>query len=132
MSSILAPLYRLLQRDKKWSWGKEQQKPFDEVKRLLTSESLLVHYDPSKELLLACDASPYGLGAVLTHHRPNGQEQPVAYASRSLGAAEKNYIFTVGKRGSDYHFRYKKIPSVPIRPMLLYSFRPQTTPAHLQ
>ena len=88
VSSVLAPLYRLVQKDKKWSWGKEQQKSFDEVKRLLTSESLLVHYDPSKE---ACDASQYGLGAVLSHHGPNGQEQPVAYASRSLGAAEKNY-----------------------------------------
>lgn len=91
VSDVLAPLYRLLQKDKKWSWGKEQQKSFDEVKRLLTSECLLVHYDPSKELILACDASPYGLGAVLSHRGPNGEEQPIAYASRSLGAAEKNY-----------------------------------------
>ena len=72
VSSVLAPLYRLLQKDKKWSWGKEQQKSFEEVKRLLTSEWLLVHYDPSKELVLACDASPYGLGAVLSHKGPNG------------------------------------------------------------
>ena len=91
MSSVLAPLYSLLQKDKKWSWGKEQQKSFDDVKRLLTSECLLVHYDPSKELILACDASPYGLGAVLSHRESNGQEQPIAYTSRSLGAAEERY-----------------------------------------
>ena len=91
VSSVLAPLYSSLQKDKKWCWCKEQHKSFDDVKRLLTSECLLVHYDPSKELILACDASPYGLGAVLSHRESNGQEQPIAYASRSLGAAEKKY-----------------------------------------
>ena len=91
------------------------------MKRLLTSESLLVHYDPSKELILACDASPYELSAVLSHHGPNGQEQPVAYASRSLGAAEKNYS-QLEKEGLAIIFGIKNIPSVPIRPTLLYSF----------
>ena len=91
VSSVLAPLYSLLQKDKKWSWGKEQQKSFDDEKRLLTSECLLVHYEPSKELILACDGSPYGLGAVLSHQESKGQEQPIAYALRSLGAAEQKY-----------------------------------------
>ena len=91
VSSVLAPFYSLLQKDKKWSWGKEQQKSFDDVKWLLTSECLLVHYDPSEELILACDTSPYGLGAVLSHRESNGREQPIAYTSRSLGAAKKKY-----------------------------------------
>ena len=37
------------------------------------------------------DASPKGVGACLTHVMPNGAEQPVAYASRSLWEAEQNY-----------------------------------------
>lgn len=50
----------------------------------------LAHYDPSKELVLACATSPYGVGAVLSH-RDNGVENPLAFASRTLTAAERNY-----------------------------------------
>lgn len=91
LSSKLAPLYRLLQKDVKWTWGTEQDKAFEAAKRALQDDSLLVHYDESKPLILACDASQYGLGAVLSHVMEDGQERPVAYASRTLTSAEKNY-----------------------------------------
>ena len=107
LSNVLAPLYRLLQKETKWSWGDEQQRAFQEVKKLLTSECLLVHFDPDKELILACDASPYGVGAVLSHRGEDGREQPVAFASRSLAAAEKKYS-QLEKEGLAIVFGVKK------------------------
>ena len=57
---------------------------------MLTSSALLAHYDPSQPLVLLCDASQYGVGAVLSQVC-NGDEKPVAYASRALKTAECNY-----------------------------------------
>ena len=61
------------------------------AKDLLQSDTLLVHFDQDKLLLLACDASPYGVGPVLSHQMPDGSERPIAFASRSLSSADRNY-----------------------------------------
>ena len=52
---------------------------------------MLAHYDPNELLILAADASAYGVGAVISHHFPDGTEQPIAYASRTLSDSERNY-----------------------------------------
>ena len=57
---------------------------------MLTSDAVLVHYDSTKPIKLACDASSYGLGAVLSHVFVDG-EHPVAFASRTLSMAKQNY-----------------------------------------
>ena len=61
LSSLLAPLYRLLEKKTHWAWGKDQQCAFDSAKSQLTSSCLLCHFDPDKEVILSCDASPYEL-----------------------------------------------------------------------
>ena len=91
LSTQLAPLYHLLQKHAKWSWNAAQEKAFQDAKNFLGSSRLLVHYDPSKKLVLSCDASPYGMGAVLSHMLEDGSEHPIAFASRSLSTAECNY-----------------------------------------
>ena len=91
LSSKLAPLYKFLQKKVHWLWGEEQRQAFQQAKEALTSAKALVHYDPSKKLILSCDASPYGVGAVLSHKLEDGTEHPVAFTSRSLSLAEKKY-----------------------------------------
>lgn len=91
LSTVLMPLYKLLWKDTQWSWGEAQQKVFENVNFLLTSEHLLVHYNPDQELVPACDVSPYGVGVVLLHHRAVGKEQSVEFASCTLAPAENIY-----------------------------------------
>lgn len=91
LASELQPLYKLLKKSQAWMWGQQQQQTFEKSKEMLKSSKLLVHYDSKKEILLQCDASPYGIGAVLSHKMEDGSDRPIAYASRTLAPAEKNY-----------------------------------------
>ena len=47
-------------------WTFQEQNAFEASKELLAAPRVLAHYDPQLTLVLACDASPYGLGAVST------------------------------------------------------------------
>ena len=79
-----------MKKERRWSWSEKEQRAFEKAKTMLQDDTFLTHYDPTKELTLACDASPYGVGAVLSHRIQN-EERPVAFASRTLAPAEKNY-----------------------------------------
>ncbi|XP_060116324.1 uncharacterized protein K02A2.6-like, partial [Heteronotia binoei] len=70
---------------------KLQAAAFQAVKDVLVSNAVLHHFDEGLPVILACDASPYGVGAVLGHQLPDGREVPVAYYSRTLTPAERNY-----------------------------------------
>ena len=87
----MALLYKLLRKDIQWQWTNSEEKPFQASKDLLTSDALLVHFNPDFDLLLMCDASSYEIGAVLAHRMPDRSERPIGYASRSLSAAQCNY-----------------------------------------
>ena len=87
----LAPLYQLLRKDTQWEWSDKHEQSVDEVKQLLSSPKLLAHFDDQKPIVLACNASPFGMGAILSHILDDGTEHPIAYASRSLSPAEKRY-----------------------------------------
>ena len=58
---------------------------------MLSSNSVLAHFDPSLPLGISCDASNVGIGAVLFHRFPDGSERPVANASKTLTDAQRKY-----------------------------------------
>lgn len=91
LATILNPLNKLLQRDTEFKWTKECNISFNKVKEEITSEKVLAHYNPEQELILATDASPFGLGAILSHRYEDGTERPIAFASRALNKSERHY-----------------------------------------
>lgn len=90
-ATLLEPLHRLLDADKSWKWTQSEQSAFETAKKLLTYDVTLVHYDISKPLVLTCDSSEFGVGAVLSHVMEDGQERPIAMASRTLHSHERRY-----------------------------------------
>ncbi|KAJ1521844.1 hypothetical protein ONE63_003479 [Megalurothrips usitatus] len=96
-ATIMEPLYRLLDKGTAWTWGKREQAAFDAIKTIIAGPNVLVHYSLDLPLLMTCDASPVGVGAVLAHivsEDDTAEERPVMVASRTLNAAERNYAQT--------------------------------------
>ena len=86
---MLAPLDNLLKRNVPWRW-KTEEEAFVNAKKLLLDSKTLVRYDDSMPLYLACDASSYGAGAVLSHCI-DGVYRPIAFTSCTLTKAQRSY-----------------------------------------
>jgi len=86
LSTVCEPLRRLTFKDVQFDWMEQQEKAFQEIKRLLTAAPVLRYYDLNKEVVIEADSSEVGLGAVLTQ-----EGHPVAYASRALTPTEQRY-----------------------------------------
>ena len=86
LADVMEPLRRLTRKDTEWTWSEEQDKAFNEVKRLVSQAPVLSYYQPDQPLSIQCDASQKGLGAALIQ-----DGRPVAYASRSLSDTEQRY-----------------------------------------
>lgn len=91
LATTLAPLDKLLAKGVCYDWSQNQQDAFDTVKSQLASSKVLVHYDSDIDLVLSCDASLYGVCAVLSHRFSADSERPIAYASHTMAPAEKRY-----------------------------------------
>lgn len=89
-TNLLHSLYKLL-RDKEFKWTSQRDRVFGKVKKELASEQNLVHFNKNYKVKLTCDASEVGIGAVLLHIMPDGSVKPIAFASRVLHEAKKNY-----------------------------------------
>nr|XP_022904561.1 uncharacterized protein K02A2.6-like [Onthophagus taurus] len=72
-------------------WGTSVKKAFNKLKELLTKEPVLAHYDENKPLVVTADASPYGVGCVLSQRDNGGEETVVAYHSHTLTTTERNF-----------------------------------------
>jgi hypothetical protein len=85
-SHILAPLSSLASKDKPWKWGNTEQKAFEEIKEVISQETLLMFPQFDKPFHVYTDASNYQLGAVIMQ-----EDKPLAFYSRKLTDTQKRY-----------------------------------------
>ena len=85
-------LCKLLQEDKDYIWTETHEQAFNNLKQSLSNESCLSHFDNRGETFVYTDASPHGISAILLQKsRKQANCKIVAYSSRALPSAEKNY-----------------------------------------
>ena len=74
-------------------WTAQCQQAFNDLKDVLTSADVLALSNEEGRFVLNCNASDYGIGAVISQIR-NDVERPVCYASRLYNKHERNYNVT--------------------------------------
>jgi hypothetical protein len=85
----IKPLYRLLEKEVKFEWGEIEADTFYKIKKEWEENLELSIPEMSGNFVLECDASDVGIGAVLFQNL-----KPIAFISRSLTKAERNYGIT--------------------------------------
>ena len=93
-STVVNPLRILTHQDVKWRWGKTERKSFEKLKSSMTNLKMIHYFDVNRNTELIVDASPVGLGAVLTQKDKAGELYIVEYASRKLADPETRYSQT--------------------------------------
>ena len=90
-AKIARLLYEMTRKENKWSWRKRQQKAFEELKKRFITEPVLVIPDLDKEMRVEADASDFVIEGVLSMKCKDEKWRPVAYISKLLNEAERNY-----------------------------------------
>lgn len=93
-AAIAKPLHALTSKTATFQWTLECRSAFESLKCKISQAPILAYPNFDVPFVLQTDASILGLGAVLSQKQSDGQLHPVAFASRSLSKAEKNYSVT--------------------------------------
>ena len=90
MATVIAPMNELLCKNTQFMWSSVQEEAFRNIKQLIFDSPVLAYYDVNKPTVVSSDASSFGLGGVLMQQ--HGEHlKPVAFCSRTLTDAERNY-----------------------------------------
>jgi hypothetical protein len=90
-SQIAKPLNTLLKKGVPWTWGKAEQEAFEELRTRVCEEPVLVQPDQKKQFEVEVDASNYAIGAVLMQQDGKKVAHPVAFFSKTMNEAQRNY-----------------------------------------
>jgi hypothetical protein len=90
-SEIARPLFDLTKKDTPFNWTEHQEEAFLQLKNIITSSPVLLLPDYDKPFRLTTDASDFAMGAVLEQEDSIGRTHPVAFWSKTMQPAERNY-----------------------------------------
>ena len=93
LQKLLKPIYDLTRKGRQFIWGNEQQQAFDEIKHRLQRPPVLHLPDRHGCFQLYSDTSKFATGSAL-YQIQNGQPRLIAYASKRMPEAAKNYSIT--------------------------------------
>ena len=89
---MTAPLRNLTKADAKFQWTPECQQSFEQVKAMLTEDTVMAYFDPQRKTRLKTDAGPGGMAATLKQYDPLAKRwRPVTYRSRAFTDTESRY-----------------------------------------
>lgn len=81
----------MIRGNENFTWTSKAHRCFQKVKELIAESPALALFDPALPTIVITDASDYGIGGILTLIHPDMSEGTVAFASRTLTAAERKY-----------------------------------------
>uniref|UniRef100_A0AAV1UXB0 Reverse transcriptase/retrotransposon-derived protein RNase H-like domain-containing protein n=1 Tax=Peronospora matthiolae TaxID=2874970 RepID=A0AAV1UXB0_9STRA len=90
-ADMARPSSNLLKKDVEWCWNTEHHEAFEAIKESLLQAPILALPDPGRPFSVVCDASDIAIGSALLQIDVDGRERVIAFESRQLKAAEKNY-----------------------------------------
>jgi hypothetical protein len=90
-SRVASPLFGLLKKDITFNWTLQCNQAFEDLKERFTTGPILKHFEGNRPTRIETDASDYAIAAVLLQEGDDGELHPIAFASRTLAPAEKNY-----------------------------------------
>ena len=79
-----------LKGKKEWTWNKEHDKAFEELKEKITSQLVLFLLKREGKFRVKTDTSEHTIGGVLFQEQ-EGKWKPIAFLSRTIQPMESNY-----------------------------------------
>ncbi|MCP3666706.1 MAG: hypothetical protein GY696_30130, partial [Gammaproteobacteria bacterium] len=114
---LTEPLLKRTRKNAQFSWDKECQTGFDELKKRIASPEVLVPFNPNNPTFLTTDASDVGLGAVLSQDC-DGTDRPIAFASKTskqnLQNRSRKKLLHARKGDSGMRLGYGALQSFPV------------------
>ncbi|CAO3564918.1 unnamed protein product [Mortierella alpina] len=90
-ADIALPLTELLGEGVPFCWDPHKERAFTALKDAISKAPVLRIFDPDLATTVEADASGFAVGAVLFQTDDHGVSRPVAFTSRKMNSAERNY-----------------------------------------